>query len=66
MLHFHMEIEAWYTCSYCFEQNEVLVDVSGGTYQEYIEDCQVCCRPNRLRITVRPDFREADVQSEEA
>jgi len=61
-----MEIEAWYTCSYCFEQNEVLVDVSGGTYQEYIEDCQVCCRPNRLRIRVRPDFREADVQSEEA
>ena len=45
-----MEIEAWYTCIYCFEQNEVLIDVSGGTRQEYVEDCQVCCRPNLLMV----------------
>lgn len=66
MLTFRMEIEAWFICTYCFQQNEVLVDVSGGTKQEYVEDCQVCCRPNRLHITVYPDLREADVQAEEA
>ena len=61
-----MEIEAWYTCIYCFEQNEVLIDASGGTRQEYVEDCQVCCRPNRLLITIHADLRGADVLTEEA
>lgn len=61
-----MEIEAWYTCIYCFQQNDVLVDVSGGTTQVYVEDCQVCCRPNRLRITVQPETGEAHIEAEEA
>jgi len=61
-----MEIEAWYTCIYCFQQNEVLVDMSGGTRQVYVEDCQVCCRPNRLHITIHPDLGEANVEAEEA
>jgi hypothetical protein len=31
-------------CPYCFEQVEILVDCS-VMKQEYVEDCQVCCRP---------------------
>ncbi len=31
-------------CPYCGELNDVLVECSGED-QEYIEDCQVCCRP---------------------
>ena len=31
-----------------------LVDGSAGS-QEYIEDCQVCCRPINLRITVNEE-----------
>jgi hypothetical protein len=31
-------------CPYCGEPITVLVDVSEPT-QEYIEDCEVCCRP---------------------
>ncbi|RPH32466.1 CPXCG motif-containing cysteine-rich protein [bacterium] len=61
-----MEIEAWYTCVYCYEHNEVLVDLSGGAKQEYVEDCQVCCRPNRLRISIHPDLCGADIQADEA
>jgi hypothetical protein len=26
------------------------VDESAGSRQEYVEDCQVCCKPNVLRI----------------
>lgn len=59
-----MEIEAWYMCVYCFEQNEIVVDPSGGMTQEYVEDCQVCCRPNHLRITIHADHRGADVNAE--
>ena len=28
------------------------VDLSAGEEQEYVEDCPVCCRPNRLRVAI--------------
>jgi hypothetical protein len=37
-------------CPYCGEPNEVLIDPSEGSH-DYIEDCQVCCRPIELRLT---------------
>lgn len=36
--------ETWIDCPYCGESFTTLVDSSSGR-QEYIEDCQVCCRP---------------------
>jgi len=41
-------------CPYCGEPIEVLVDTSVD-YQEYIEDCSVCCRPIALQVTVVED-----------
>lgn len=41
---------ASFFCAFCGEANEVDVDVSAGTRQTYVEDCQVCCRPNLLQI----------------
>ena len=41
-------------CPYCGEPLEVEVDCS-VKQQEYIEDCQVCCRPMTLRVTVDDD-----------
>lgn len=38
-------------CPHCGEANEVGLDPGGGELQEYVEDCQVCCRP--WRVTVR-------------
>jgi len=37
-------------CAYCGESNSTFVDPSQGGEQNYIEDCQVCCRPNRLHV----------------
>lgn len=31
-------------CPYCGETVEIVLDCSVAT-QQYIEDCQVCCRP---------------------
>ena len=42
--------EAGYQCAGCFEWIETLVDESGGSKQQYIEDCQVCCKPNVLTV----------------
>lgn len=41
---------ATFDCAFCGEINETSVDVSGGSRQIYVEDCQVCCRPNLLSI----------------
>lgn len=59
-----MEIEATFICVYCMQVNEVVVDASGGPHQEYIEDCQVCCRPNNLIITVDEEMHEAFIEAE--
>lgn len=42
------------TCPYCGEQIELEIDCT-ISYQDYIEDCQVCCRPINLRVTVHDD-----------
>jgi hypothetical protein len=42
--------EAGYQCAGCGEWNETTVDSSAGSRQRYVEDCQVCCKPNVLDI----------------
>lgn len=39
------------SCPYCGEPISILVDCSVEE-QSYIEDCQVCCRPITLFVTV--------------
>ncbi len=41
-------------CPYCWETIEVLVDLSISE-QSYVEDCQVCCRPILLSISIIAD-----------
>ena len=41
-------------CPYCGETIELLVDDSAGA-QRYIEDCQVCCRPITVVVTLDGD-----------
>lgn len=38
-------------CPYCGETIEIVVDCSVES-QSYIEDCQVCCRPISLTVTI--------------
>ncbi len=37
-------------CPYCGEVNEIALDPGSGSQQEYVEDCQVCCRPWRVAV----------------
>jgi len=37
-------------CPYCGETIEVLID-SADSGQQYIEDCQVCCKPIIFLVT---------------
>jgi hypothetical protein len=56
-----MELEATFVCLYCLQINTILVDTSAGVHQEYIEDCQVCCKPNKLVIEIDEDLQTAEV-----
>ncbi len=38
------------SCPFCGETITLLVDASAGD-QQYIEDCQVCCRPMQVSVT---------------
>jgi hypothetical protein len=58
-----VETEATVFCTYCGEINEIGLDPSSGRLQEYVEDCQVCCRPWRVVVNYLPDGT-ADVSVE--
>lgn len=38
-------------CPYCGESIDLFVDDSVD-HQQYVEDCQVCCRPINVTVTV--------------
>ncbi len=51
-------------CPYCGEANSVLVDDSVAE-QRYTEDCQVCCRPIVMDVSVDSNGGVAVVASSE-
>ena len=53
--------EATITCPHCGEAIEIALDAGSGARQEYVEDCEVCCRPWRVSVHYRSDGH-ADVQ----
>lgn len=38
-------------CPFCGEEIVLAIDPGGGAVQEYIEDCEVCCRPMQLVVS---------------
>jgi len=52
------------TCPYCGEQVELYVepDVRGS----FVQDCEVCCNPWRVRVHGDADGRTVDVARDDA
>ncbi|USR90915.1 CPXCG motif-containing cysteine-rich protein [Phormidium yuhuli AB48] len=59
-----MQNTATYYCAYCGEENSTFVDWSAGSQQSYLEDCQVCCRPNILYVHFDEDLEEVEINTE--
>ena len=53
-----------YSCAFCGEDNDLLVDPSGARRQTFTEDCAVCCRPNLITLVIRGDDVSLDVVQE--
>ena len=43
--------EYFFTCPYCLQEISMLIDISMPE-QEYIEDCEVCCNPIEVKVSV--------------
>jgi hypothetical protein len=49
------DTDAMVHCPYCGEINQVALDPGSGAVQDYVEDCQVCCRPWRVLVSYHSD-----------
>jgi len=56
--------EANFLCAFCGRTNYITVDPSAGYEQDYVEDCQFCCQPNQIHITIDMDSLEPEVWAE--
>lgn len=59
-----MENDAQFNCAYCGEVNYTFVDLSSGYQQSYVEDCQVCCQPNVLSISIDEETLDIEIHSD--
>jgi len=50
-------------CPYCGEGIQIIIDCSVAT-QDYIEDCQVCCRPISLCVTIEGEYPQVHASHE--
>jgi hypothetical protein len=48
-------MDALVLCPYCGEPIELFVDDGGAPVEEYVEDCQVCCRPMQVVVAANED-----------
>ncbi len=45
-----LEGEVEVECPYCGEVVAIAPDAGGGSTQEYVEDCPVCCQPWQVHL----------------
>jgi hypothetical protein len=57
-------MESGFQCASCGEWNSTSVDESAGRRQSYVEDCQVCCKPNVLRVEYDNSSQEFFITAE--
>jgi transcription elongation factor Elf1 len=48
-----IEDDYFFSCPYCGQDLSVRLDVSGGSRQSFIQDCEVCCSPIQIEIGLK-------------
>jgi hypothetical protein len=49
-----IESDHEFGCPYCGAPNSLRVDASGGRRQDFVTDCEVCCRPIEIEVDRDP------------
>jgi len=39
-----------FICPYCSQENSAFIDFSEGEEQDWVTDCEVCCRPIAVHV----------------
>ena len=50
-------------CPHCGQPLDIDTDPGGGEEQNYIEDCDVCCRPVRIHVVYDEIANEYQVEA---
>lgn len=50
--HLDTDAETEIECPYCGETVEIVVDKAGGATQDYVQDCEVCCQPWAVHVSL--------------
>jgi hypothetical protein len=58
-----MEESGRFLCAHCGERNIIPLEVSGERVQTYVEDCQVCCKPNYLVVRWSLNRRKVRIEA---
>ena len=54
-----------FICPYCAQTNELLIDLTGGSFQQFVIDCEVCCAPITVRLKILgEDVISIDIKKE--
>jgi len=54
--------EYFFQCPYCWEEISMLLEPS-STEQQYIEDCEVCCRPIQIEFIFDKELQSFSARS---
>ena len=52
-----LENDVEFSCPYCGETLSLAMDSTGGRKQQFVTDCEVCCKP----IVIRVEFEDGEV-----
>ena len=54
--------EHFFQCPYCWEEISMLLEPSNQE-QQYVEDCEVCCRPIQILYFFEQELQSFSAQS---
>lgn len=54
------------TCPCCGETVEISLDPGGGSAQQYVEDCEVCCNPWKVKVQFIDGIASVEVSALDA
>lgn len=54
-----------FICPYCSAENSMALDLTGGSRQRFVIDCETCCSPIVIRLRLSGDaIEELDIRRE--
>ena len=60
-----LEHDYSFDCPYCGSTNALFIDISGGSHQQFVVDCETCCAPIMVNIRLSgEEIISVDVRKE--